>query len=107
MQAGYPAFCEHDTSLPQSLKIPTLPEEFHSMSENEQIETMMYFRLEEANLYYTAATGIHNERHMNALRIPHLGMRQYLTSADSIPLGCGYDQSPSSSSRHYKCQYLE
>jgi hypothetical protein len=31
------------------------------------------------NLYYTAATGIHNEKDFKALRIPHLGMRQYLT----------------------------
>jgi hypothetical protein len=78
MQAGYPSFCEHDSSRTQSLKIPTLPEEFHSMSEEKQTEILINFRLEEANLYYTAATGIHNEAHLNALRIPHFGMRQYL-----------------------------
>lgn len=85
MQAGYPAFCEHDSSRPQSLEIPTLPEEFNSMSEEEQIEIMTKFRLEEANLYYTAATGIHNSRHMDALRIPHLGVRQYLTRQTAYP----------------------
>ncbi|KZF19666.1 phosphotransferase enzyme family protein [Xylona heveae TC161] len=86
IQSGYPDFCEHDTSRPQSLKIPTLPEEYYRMSEQEQIKTMVNFRLEEANLYYTAATGIHNKKHLNALRtIPHLGMRQYLIQQTAYP----------------------
>ena len=46
---------------------------------------MVDFRLKEANLYYTAATGIHNEKHMSALRIPHLGMRQYLIQQTAYP----------------------
>jgi hypothetical protein len=85
MQAGYPAFCEHDSSRPQSLKIPTLPKDFYTMGEKEQMEIMIKFRLEEANIYYTAATGIHNEAHLNALRIPHLGMRQYLIQQTAYP----------------------
>jgi hypothetical protein len=32
------------------------------------------FRWEEANLYYTAATGVRNEEHMDLLRLPHQEM---------------------------------
>lgn len=85
MQAGYPAFCEHDSSHPQSLTIPSLPKEFDAMSGSEQRQVMANFRLQEANLYYTAATGIRNEKHINALRIPHLGMRQYLMQQTGYP----------------------
>jgi hypothetical protein len=85
MQAGYPVFCEHDSSRPQSLNIPTLPEGFDNMSAEEQIQAKTKFRLEEANLYYTAATGIHNDEHLKALRIPHLGMRQYLIQQTGYP----------------------
>lgn len=85
MQAGYPVFCEHDSSRPQSLKIPVLPEGFDRMSGIEQMETMANFRLEEANLYYTAATGIHNKNHMNALKMPYLGTRRYLTQQTALP----------------------
>ncbi|OJZ84425.1 hypothetical protein ASPFODRAFT_34687 [Aspergillus luchuensis CBS 106.47] len=44
----------------------------------EQMEAKAKFRSEEANLYYTAATGLYNGNHRSALKIPHLGMRQYL-----------------------------
>ena len=85
MQAGYPAFCEHDWSQTQSLKIPTLPEGLESMTPREKIQAKTKFSLEEANLYYTAATGIYNEEHMKALRIPYIGMRQYLTQQTGYP----------------------
>jgi hypothetical protein len=85
MQAGYPAFCKHDSSRPQSLKIPTLPAEIDRMSAEEQLQAKSKFRLEEANLYYTAATGIHNDQHLKALRIPHLGMWQYLIQQTGYP----------------------
>ncbi|PWY86556.1 hypothetical protein BO94DRAFT_557014 [Aspergillus sclerotioniger CBS 115572] len=71
MQAGYPAFCEHDLSQPQSLQPPTLPDNFNYMNQ--------------ANSYYTATTGIYNDIHMNALRIPHLGMRRYLYQQTGYP----------------------
>ncbi|BCR99276.1 uncharacterized protein AKAW2_40959S [Aspergillus luchuensis] len=48
------------------------------MSSEEQMEAKAKFRSEEANLYYTAATGLYNGNHWSALKIPHLGMRQYL-----------------------------
>jgi hypothetical protein len=85
MQAGYPAFCEHDWSQSQELKIPTLPEAFDNMDAEEWMEATTKFRLKEANLYYTAATGIHNDAHLSTLQIPHLGMRQYLTQQTGYP----------------------
>ncbi|KAJ9303267.1 hypothetical protein DTO271G3_641 [Paecilomyces variotii] len=85
MQAGYPAFCEHDSSQPQSLQIPSLPEDFDEMGIDEQRQAKAIFRLEEANLYYTAATGIHNDKHMDVLKLPHLGMRQYLLRQTGYP----------------------
>lgn len=85
MQAGYPAFCEHDASQPQSLEIPSLPDDFDKMSIDEQRKIKAIFRLEEANLYYTAATGVHNEEHMNVLKTPHLGMQQYLLRQTGYP----------------------
>lgn len=85
MQAGYPAFCEHDWSQTQSLKIPTLPEEFDKLTPEEKTQAKTKLRLDEANLYYTAATGVYNEEHMKALKIPHLGMRQYLTQQTVYP----------------------
>jgi hypothetical protein len=36
MQAGYFAFCEHDSSRPQSLQIPSLPDHFNEMSVDKQ-----------------------------------------------------------------------
>ncbi|EAW07591.1 phosphotransferase enzyme family protein [Aspergillus clavatus NRRL 1] len=85
MQAGYPAFCEHDMAHPQSLETPTLPEDFDSMTAEEQLQAQAQLRQEEANLYYTAATGIHHDAHLRALRIPHLGMRQHLIQQTGYP----------------------
>ncbi|OJJ70401.1 hypothetical protein ASPBRDRAFT_197108 [Aspergillus brasiliensis CBS 101740] len=85
MQAGYPAFCEHDSSQPQSLRIPSLPDDFNEMDVEQQRQARATFRLEEANLYYTAATGVHNEKHMDVLKFPHLGMRQYLIRQTGYP----------------------
>ncbi|KAL4808109.1 kinase-like domain-containing protein [Aspergillus unguis] len=85
IQAGYPVFCEHDFSRPQSLQIPSLPDNFNEMSLDEQRQSRAVFRLEEANLYYTAATGVHNTQHMDVLRLPHLGMLQYLLRQTGYP----------------------
>lgn len=85
MQAGYPAFCEHDYSQTQSLEIPKLPENFPTLSIEEQIQAKTKFRLDEANLYYTAATGVYNDEHMKALRLPYRSMRQYLIQQTGYP----------------------
>ncbi|GAB1197527.1 hypothetical protein APSETT444_006823 [Aspergillus pseudonomiae] len=85
MQAGYPAFCEHDSSQPQSLHIPSLPDDFDKMDIDEQRQSKAVFRLEEANLYYTAATGVHNDEHMRVLKTPYLGMQQYLLRQTGYP----------------------
>lgn len=85
MQAGYPVFCEHDSSKPQSLQIPSLPDDFDEMCIDQQIQARVKFRLEEANLYYTAATGLHNDQHMAVLKFPCLGMRQYLIRQTGYP----------------------
>ncbi|KAJ5993401.1 hypothetical protein N7451_009125 [Penicillium sp. IBT 35674x] len=85
MQAGYPAFCEHDSSQPQSLQIPSLPDNSHEMGIDEQRKLTAIFRLQEGNLYYTAATGVHNDEHMAILKLPHLGMRQYLLRQTGYP----------------------
>lgn len=85
LQAGYPEFCEHDSPRPQSLQLPTLPENFEHMNMEDQLEAKTKFRLEQANLYYTATTGIYNDAHMEALKTPHLGMRQYLFQQTGYP----------------------
>lgn len=85
IQAGYPAFCEHDSSQPQSLHVPSLPDNFDEMSIDEQRQAKVIFRLKEANLYYTAATGVHNDKHMDVLKTPHLGMQQYLIRQTGYP----------------------
>ncbi|KMU79027.1 hypothetical protein CISG_07334 [Coccidioides immitis RMSCC 3703] len=85
MQAGCYPVCEHDSSRPQSLQIPGLPKGLDKMKPQDQIQIKTKFRLEEMNMYYTAATGIHNEEHMEALRIPHLSMQQYLIQQTGYP----------------------
>ncbi|KAL2836121.1 hypothetical protein BJX68DRAFT_260014 [Aspergillus pseudodeflectus] len=85
MQAGYPAFCEHDSSRPQSLQIPSLPDHFDEMSVDEQRQSRAVFRLEEANLYYTAATGVNNKQHLDVLKLRYLGMLQYLLRQTGYP----------------------
>ncbi|KAL2860957.1 uncharacterized protein BJX67DRAFT_375653 [Aspergillus lucknowensis] len=88
-QAGYPAFCEHDASRPQSLEVPSLPDHFSEMDIDEQRRCRAIFRLEEANLYYTAATGVHNSQHMDVLKLPRLGMLQYLLRQTGYPWDAG------------------
>ena len=85
MQAGYPAFCEHDSSQPQSLWIPSLPNDFDEMGIKQQRQVRATFCLEEANLYYTAVTGVHNDKHMDVLKLPHLRMWQYLICQTGYP----------------------
>lgn len=84
-QAGYPAFCEHNSSQPQTLQIPSLPDDFNEMDIEQQRQVKAAFRLEEANLYYTAATGVYNDKHMDVLKLPHLGIRQYLIRQTGYP----------------------
>jgi hypothetical protein len=50
------------------------PDGFGEMSIDEQRRAMNTFRLEEANPYHTAVTGIHNHQHIDALRMPYLGL---------------------------------
>lgn len=85
MQAGYPVFCKHDSSRVQSLDIPALPDNFNDLSDGKKAQAIIKQRLEEMNLYYTAATGIHNEQHLKALRTPFLSMRKYLTQQTGYP----------------------
>ncbi|PYI31373.1 putative mitochondria protein Fmp29 [Aspergillus indologenus CBS 114.80] len=82
MQAGYPAFCEYDFSQPQSLQIPSLPDHFDEMDIEEQRQSRAILRLKEANFYYTAATGVHNNQHMDYL----LRQTGYPWDADVINL---------------------
>ncbi|KAK2831886.1 hypothetical protein FQN49_007067, partial [Arthroderma sp. PD_2] len=67
MQAGYPAFCEHDLSQVQSLEPPKLPDNYDELNEVDKLKADMKFRLEKVNLYYYAATGVENDLHMLAL----------------------------------------
>lgn len=85
MQAGFPVFCEHDSSQPQSMRVPSLPDNFGEMKFEQQMQYKAIFRLEEANLYYTAVTGIHNGQHMDVLRLPYLEIRQYLIRQTGYP----------------------
>ena len=85
MLAGYPAFCEHDSSRVQSLKKPELPDNFNEMSTTEQEQAKIKFRFEEANVYYTAGTGLGNPQHLRALRLRNLSMRQYLHAQSGFP----------------------
>ena len=72
-------------SRPQPLTKPVLPEDFDQLSPVDQQIAMAKFRLQEANLYYTAATGLKNTVHLRALQLRHLGLRQYLVSQASFP----------------------
>ncbi|GKZ68938.1 hypothetical protein AnigIFM50267_004098 [Aspergillus niger] len=55
------------------------------MSIEEQMEAKAEFRSEEANFYYTAATGLYNDIHWSTLKIPYLGMRHYLYQQTGYP----------------------
>ncbi|DAA73798.1 TPA_exp: Uncharacterized protein A8136_4001 [Trichophyton benhamiae CBS 112371] len=85
MQAGYPAFCEHDPSRVQSLKEPKPPENYKDLNEVDRMKADIKLRLQKANLYYYAATGLENRLHLQALRLPGLGMIQYLISHAGYP----------------------
>ena len=85
LQSGFPVLCDHDPGRPQTLKKPRLSDDYDKMDPEEQKEAMMKFKKEQTNLYYTAATGLKNERHMQALRLPYLDMRQYLVKQAGMP----------------------
>ncbi|CAG8906125.1 unnamed protein product [Penicillium egyptiacum] len=85
MQAGYPDFSQHDSSKLQSLHIPSLPENMDDLSSEEKIQALVEHRNDETDLYYTAATGIHNDKHMEALQHPYLAMRRYLIHQTGYP----------------------
>ncbi|KAL3474602.1 kinase-like domain-containing protein [Aspergillus californicus] len=85
VQAGHPAFCEHDFSKPQPMTLPTLPDNFNELSAEDQLQAKSQRRLELTNLYYTALTGLHNKANTEALKIPHFNMRQYLLQQTGYP----------------------
>ncbi|KAI9699639.1 MAG: hypothetical protein M1836_002673 [Candelina mexicana] len=85
VQAGYPALCDHDMRYQQSMQRPRLSDEFDKMSPGEQQEALMKLKHEQANLYYTAATGLKCKRHLRALRLPHLAIRQDLIRKAGMP----------------------
>ncbi|KAJ5589615.1 Mitochondria protein Fmp29 [Penicillium hordei] len=74
------------------MHIPSLPDDFDEIGIEQQRQCRTVFRLEEANLYYTAATGVHNEEHMDLLRLPHLGIRQYLLRQTGYHNSIGIEQ---------------
>ena len=85
VQSGYPVLCDHDPTRPQTLEKPKLSESFDNMNSEQQEEALIKLKHEQANLYYTAATGLKCERHMRALRLPYLEMRQYLIKQAGMP----------------------
>ena len=85
LQSGFPVFCDHDPRRPQTLEKPKLSDNFEEMNPREQEEALMNLKRKQANLYYTAATGLKCERHMRALRLPYLDMRQYLIKQAGMP----------------------
>ena len=85
LQSGFPAFCDHNPRLPQTLEKPKLSDDFEEMSPEEQQEALKDLKHKQTNLYYTLATGLKCERHFKALRLPHLNMRQYLIKQAGMP----------------------
>jgi len=85
LQSGFPVLCDHDPGRPQTLEKPKLDDNFEEMNPGEQEEALMSLKHKQANLYYTAATGLKCERHMRALRLPYLNMRQYLIKQAGMP----------------------
>ena len=85
VQSGYPVLCDHVPGRPQTLEKPKLSDNFDNMDSEEQEEGLMKLKHEQANLYYTAVTGLKCERHMRALRLPYLEMRQYLIKQAGMP----------------------
>ena len=64
---------------------PKLSDNFDKMNPEEQEEALIKLKHKQTNLYYTAATGLKCERHMRALRLPYLYMRQYLIKQAGMP----------------------
>ena len=85
LQSGFPAFCDHDPRRPQTLEKPKLSDDFEEMSPEEQQKALMDLKHKQVNLYYTAATALKCIRHLEALRLPHLNMRQYLIQQAGMP----------------------
>ena len=85
LQSGFPVACGRDPGHPQTLEKPKLSDNFEEMDPEEQEEALMKLKHDQANLYYTAATGLKCERHMRALRLPYLEMRQYLVRQAGMP----------------------
>ena len=85
LQSGFPDFCDNKIGLPQTLEKPKLSDDFEIMNPGEQQEALLDLKHKKANLYYTAATGLKCERHMRALRLPYLEMRQYLIKQAGMP----------------------
>ena len=85
VQSGYPVLCDHEPGRPQTLEKPKLSDNFEKMDPEEQEKALVKLKHEQANLYYTAATGLKCERHMRALRLPYLEMRQYLIKQAGMP----------------------
>ena len=85
VQSGYPALCDHEPGRPQTLEKPKLSDSFDQMDPEEQKAALIKLKREQANLYYIATTGLTCERHMRALRLPYLEMRQYLIKQAGMP----------------------
>lgn len=85
VQSGYPALCDHDVRRPQSMEKPKLCDDFDKINPEEQKDALIKLKHEQANLFYTAATGLKCELHMRALRLPYLAMRQYLIQQAGMP----------------------
>ncbi|KAJ5529049.1 Mitochondria protein Fmp29, partial [Penicillium freii] len=64
--------------------ILSLPDDFNKIGIEQQRQYKAVFRLEEANIYYTATIGIHNKEYIDLLRLPYLGIQQYLLRQTGI-----------------------
>ena len=85
LQSGFPPFCDHDPTHPQSLEKPKISDQFEEMNPEGQEKALKELRHKQANLYYTAATKLKREPHMQALQLPYLHMRQYLIQQAGMP----------------------
>ncbi|KAL9028948.1 MAG: hypothetical protein Q9196_002754 [Gyalolechia fulgens] len=74
-----------ESRLFSTLEKPKLSENFEEMNPEEQRKAFLDLKHKQANLYYTAATGLKCQCHMRALRLPYLGMRQYLIKQAGMP----------------------
>ena len=74
LQSGFPSFCDHDPIRPQSLEKPKLGNRFEEMNPEEQEKALKGLKHKQANLYYTTATKLKCEPHMQAPQLPYLHM---------------------------------